>query len=390
VSSHDPVLPAGDPVLPADDAESLYDRAPCGYLSTAPDGTIVRVNQTFLDWTGFERAALVGRRSFASLLTAGGRIYHETHYAPMLRLQGAVREIALEIVRVDGTRLPALVNSVADRDPTGAVVAVRTAVFDATERREYERELVRARRRAEESEARANALARTLQQTLIPPALPRVPGLEIAAAYRPAGTGEEVGGDFYDVFQVGLGDWVVVAGDVCGKGVDAAVVTAIARHTVRAATVHSPDPRETLATLNEVLLGASTDRFCTVVLVRLRLVDGRWTATVSVGGHPLPLLARRGGVVTVGRPGTTLGVFAAATLHDVDVALETGDLLVLFTDGVTEGRHGDRWYGDERFAGLVAASTSADGLVETVLDDVVDFQGGLPRDDIVIVAIRVP
>jgi sigma-B regulation protein RsbU (phosphoserine phosphatase) len=369
------------PELPTDDAESLYDRAPCGYLTTTADGTIVRVNQTFLDWTGHDRSDLVGRRTFASLLTAGGRIYHETHYAPMLRLQGSVRELALEIVRVDGSRLPALVNSVAELDASGAVTSVRIAVFDATERRSYERELLRAMRRAEESEARANALARTLQQTLIPPALPRVPGLDLAAAYRPAGSGEEVGGDFYDVFQVGPGDWVVAAGDVCGKGVDAAVVTAVARHTLRAAAVHEPDPRSALSTLNEVLLGQRFDRFCTVVFVRLRLLGGRWTATLAVGGHPLPLLCPRGGpVVPVGRP----------ELHDVDVELASGDLLVLFTDGVTEGRRGTEWYGEARLARLVAVAPTADALVEAALDDVVRFQAGEPRDDIVIVAVRVP
>jgi phosphoserine phosphatase RsbU/P len=380
-----------DLAFPTDDAESLYDRAPCGYLSTTADGTIVRVNQTFLDWTGHDRADLVGRRTFASLLTAGGRIYHETHYAPMLRLQGSVREIALDIVRVDGGRLPALVNAVAELDASGAVTSVRTVVFDATERREYERELLRAKQRAEDSEVRAIALARTLQQTLLPPALPQVPGLDIAAAYRPAGSGQEVGGDFYDVFQVAPGDWVVAAGDVCGKGIEAAAVTAVARHTIRAAAVHGPDPRDALLTLNEVLLGQPSGRFCTVVLVRLRVVDGRWRATIAVGGHPLPLLGPRGGpVVPVGRPGTVLGVIAAPAIHDVDVELEPGDLLVLFTDGVTEGRHGRDWYGEARLARLVGAAGTADELVATVLDDVVGFQEGSPRDDIVVVAIRVP
>ena len=85
-----------------DDAEALYDRAPCGYLSTTPDGTIVKVNGTFLTWTGYRRSDLVGRKRFAELLTAGGRIYHETHYAPMLQMQGIARQIALDIVLADG------------------------------------------------------------------------------------------------------------------------------------------------------------------------------------------------------------------------------------------------------------------------------------------------
>ncbi len=215
-----------------DDAEALYERAPCGYVSTTPDGTIVKVNQTFLTWSGYQRGDLIGRRTFAELLTAGGRIYHETHYAPMLRMQDKVREIALDIVGGDGQRLPALVNSVLERDTNGAPVVIRTAIFDATERRRYERELLLAKLRAEESEAHATLLAKTLQH-LIPPAAPDVPGLDLAATYRPAGSGEEVGGDFYDVFEIAAGDWVVAVGDVCGKGVDAAVVTAVARHTIR-------------------------------------------------------------------------------------------------------------------------------------------------------------
>src|ERR1700710_3033005 len=142
------------------DAEQLYDRAPCGYLSTTPDGVIVKVNQTFLTLTGYDRDELVGRRTFAELLTAGGRIYHETHYAPLLRMQDNVRAIALDLVRRDGSRLPVLVNSALDRDDRGDPRVIRTAVFDATDRRAYEQELLRAKTRAEESEARATGLAR--------------------------------------------------------------------------------------------------------------------------------------------------------------------------------------------------------------------------------------
>jgi sigma-B regulation protein RsbU (phosphoserine phosphatase) len=275
-----------------DDPAALYDRAPCGYVSTLPDGTIVKANATFLTLTGYEREELVGRRTFADLLTAGGRIYHETHYAPMLQLQGGARAIALDIVCADRTRLPVLVNAVLERSADGQPVVVRAAVFDATDRRGYERELLRAKERAEASEARAVALARTLQQTLIPPTPPTIPGLDVAAAYRPAGDGSEVGGDFYDVFEVSTGDWVVAIGDVQGKGVEAAVVTALARHTIRAAAVDQSEPSQILTTLNTVLLRDDpTGRLCTVTVVRLRRAGGAWTATTSCGGHPAPLLS---------------------------------------------------------------------------------------------------
>jgi PAS domain S-box-containing protein len=131
--------------------EELYEEAPCGYISALPEGTIVKVNQTFLTWTGYGRDDLVGRRRFQDLLAPGGRIFHETHYAPLLRMQGAVREIALDVMCADGRRLPVLVNSVLKMDEAGAPRLVRTTVFNATHRKEYERELMRERQRAEEA-----------------------------------------------------------------------------------------------------------------------------------------------------------------------------------------------------------------------------------------------
>lgn len=391
-SSGSAALEAFYEALLDDDAGQLYDRAPCGYLSTAPDGTIIKVNQTFLTLTGYDRGQLIGRIRFAELLSAGGRIYHETHYAPMLSMHGQAHEIALDIIRADGSRLPVLVNSVLERDAHGAPMVIRTAVFDARQRREYERELLRAKQRAEESEARATTLARTLQQTLIPPTPPAIPNLDVAAAYRPAGDGSEVGGDFYDVFQIGTGDWVVAIGDVCGKGVHAAVVTALVRHTLRAATVQHAEPSKALRTLNDVLRQHDTDRFCTVALLRLRQANGEWTGAVSCAGHPLPLLRQSDGTLrAVGKPGALLGVVDAPHLHDVHISLPPGDTLLLYTDGVTEGRSGKNFYGEARLAAAAACSVdSAEALTSAVLSEVLEFQAGRPRDDIAIVAIRVP
>jgi phosphoserine phosphatase RsbU/P len=375
-----------------DDPAKLYEQAPCGYLSTTPEGSIVKVNTTFLTWTGYSRADLVGRRTFADLLTPGGRIYHETHYAPMLHMQDTVREIALEVVRADGGRLPVLVNAALEHDADGTPLVIRVAVFDATERRKYERELLRTKQRAEESEARATALARTLQRTLIPPMPPRIPGLDVAAAYRPAGDGEEVGGDFYDIFQVREDDWVVVLGDVCGKGVEAAVVTALVRHTLRASTVRLSEPSRVLHELNEVLRQHGTDRFCTVVVLRLRFVGGRWTVTLSLGGHPMPLLIRSGRPpAAVGEPGSLVGLFESVTFSDTSVQLDPGDALVVYTDGVTEGRNGGHFFGDDRLLASIGAHRgSVTGLTEGVLADVLAFQGGVPRDDIALAVIAAP
>ena len=131
-------------------AEDLYEYAPCGYLSTLPDGTIVRANHTFVEWTGTSREALLAGTKFQTVLTVGSRIYYETHYAPLLRMQGAVNEIALEVVRDDGRILPVLANSRQKRDADGAPLFNRITLFDSTDRRRYERELLLARRKAEQ------------------------------------------------------------------------------------------------------------------------------------------------------------------------------------------------------------------------------------------------
>jgi serine/threonine-protein kinase RsbW len=137
-----------------EDPADLYENAPMGYLSTLPDGVVVKVNRTFCAWTGLGTSELLGRR-FQDLLTVGGRVYHETHLVPLLRMQGAVREIALDVVRRDGSVLPCLLNAVEIRDESGAPVLVRATVFEATARRRYERDLLAAQRAAEESEARS-------------------------------------------------------------------------------------------------------------------------------------------------------------------------------------------------------------------------------------------
>jgi PAS domain S-box-containing protein len=135
--------------LPDESFESLYEDAPCGYCSTLPDGRFLRVNRTLLAWTGYRREELLAPRAFRDLLTTGGQIFHETHYAPLLSLQGSVREIALEIVRADRTHFSALINSVVLRDESGRPRLIRTVIISARERRSYERELLAARERAE-------------------------------------------------------------------------------------------------------------------------------------------------------------------------------------------------------------------------------------------------
>ncbi|HEX8699646.1 MAG TPA: ATP-binding protein [Myxococcaceae bacterium] len=140
-------------------AEELYENAPCGYISTLPNGTIVRVNRTFLEWMGYQRDELLNGKRFQDLLTVGGKLFHETHYAPLLRLQGSVQEVNFELVCKNGRRMPFLVNSVQKQDSTGRVVLHRTTLFNITDRKNYERELLLARKKAEDAEQVARARA---------------------------------------------------------------------------------------------------------------------------------------------------------------------------------------------------------------------------------------
>jgi PAS domain S-box-containing protein len=164
MNAEHPIPQRGGAVLPEESLAELYDDAPCGYLTTTDDGTVVRVNGTFLRWTGLRRQDLVGVRRFSDLLTSGGRIYHETHYAPLLLMQGEVREVALEVVCADGSTLPVLVSSVRRSGGREGPDLVRMTVFDATHRRRYEQELLAARRTAEASEARMRALQEVVER----------------------------------------------------------------------------------------------------------------------------------------------------------------------------------------------------------------------------------
>lgn len=375
--------------LHADDPVALYERAPCGYVSTDADGHVVKANLTFLELSGRDRSDVIGR-PFGDLLTPGGRIFEQTHLIPMLRMQGAAHEIALDLVRGDGVELPVLVNAATDPDDPRA--PIRIAVFDATERRRYERELLLAKERAEESERRARTLARTLQQTLIPPALPFIPGLEVAAGFRPAGDGTEIGGDFYDLFASGRDSWSVLIGDVCGKGAEAAVVTSLARHTVRALAVSSTSPAEVMAGLNDVLHRFGSDRYCTVVLATLQRAGSGWQVRLSIGGHPPPVwVSRTAEPTSLAVRGPLVGIFPDAAYADHEFELAPDQTMLVHTDGITEARGPEGYYGDERLRARVAElGPQPRTLVDGLVDDAVSFQGDHTRDDIAVVAVGMP
>jgi serine phosphatase RsbU (regulator of sigma subunit) len=235
-------------------------------------------------------------------------------------------------------------------------------------------------------------IANTLQRALLPELLPEIPGVEISALYSPAGALNEVGGDFYDVFESESGGWTLVIGDVCGKGPRAAGVTALARHTLRAAAISGQSPGEMLHTLHRELRrqppGAD---LCTVCLVTAARASGRTRLGVSLAGHQRPLLISRGGEVSqLGRPGTLLGVIDPIEIIESDAELLAGETLLLYTDGVVEA---GRRNGGLAERGLSELCREAPGLELTQLlkrieTEVLRQAGGTLRDDIALLAVR--
>ncbi|MEA2479441.1 MAG: hypothetical protein QOJ07_1363, partial [Thermoleophilaceae bacterium] len=236
-------------------------------------------------------------------------------------------------------------------------------------------------------------IARTLQQSLLPAQLPELPGLDVAARFHAAGQDYEVGGDFYDVFEVGGGSVGVVVGDVCGKGPDAAAITAVARHTVRASALHESSPARLLRALNSTLLRERSERrFCTVAYVRIDATTTGVRATIAAGGHPLPLVLRaHGDAGEAGVPGTVLGIVDDPDLTDFEVDLGPGDVIVLYTDGVTEARAPARIYGANDLVGFAGNHEllRADAIADRIERGAMSAQAQEPRDDVAIVVVKV-
>ena len=237
-------------------------------------------------------------------------------------------------------------------------------------------------------------IARTLQESLLPVDLPAIPGVELAARYRAAGEGNQVGGDFYDVFRLDDSRWALVIGDVCGKGPEAAALTALVRYTLRAIAPSGGKPSELLCELNEAILRQRSDgRFCTVAFVVITPTPTGACLDVSSGGHPLPLIVRAndGSVAPVGTPGTLLGIVPDPKLNDMRVELELGDTVVLYTDGVTEAGAPDNMFGPPELAGIVSDCDSPEpGEVAQCLEAAAVNAGeGEPQDDIAILVARV-
>ena len=351
---------------------------------------------------GLPRAQIVGRYVTALLPPLAGPV--EAH-RPGISRQEEISTTADHLGRPGHTAIHLAVQLSSLTDRTGQEAGRLMVLRDVTQRTETERRL----RELLDAETH---LATVLQTSLRPASLPAVPRVHLAARSLPAGQGTQVSGDFYDVHQALGGDWAFVLGDVAGKGVHAAVVTSMARYTARTLSAQGWGPKQVIEQLNQALLvEAEPERFCTVVYGRIgELDDGDPIApsrlgvrlTVALGGHPAPLVRRTDGrIEAIGRSGTALGILPLVDIEEVSVDLAPGEVMVAYTDGVTEARRGGVEFGEERLAwtlasaasglrghtGQAAAALLADAVADQVVDAVTDFSEN--RDDIAVLVLAV-
>ncbi len=238
------------------------------------------------------------------------------------------------------------------------------------------------------------AVSQALQQALLPRALPVAPGVEFAAEYVPASTGSDVGGDFYDVLAVDPSRWLVSIGDVCGKGARAAARTGLVRDVLRVLVRGDRPLVGCVEMLNDVMMEAGDPlQYCTVAAAVVSRAAGPPGLDVELvlAGHLQPVLVRAGGTAElVGAFGTAVGLVPGVALHATRHHLAPGDTLLLYTDGVTERRHGTEHYGAERLLAVAGATaaTGAGPLVAGVREEVERFSPGPRGDDIALLAVR--
>ncbi|PZG23225.1 stage II sporulation protein E [Micromonospora craterilacus] len=241
--------------------------------------------------------------------------------------------------------------------------------------------------------AERRRVAQTLQQSLLPPVLPVVEGIGFAAEYVPTGGDADVGGDFYDVVPMPDGRWLVVIGDVSGKGVQAAAVTGLVRDVIRVLAGDGKPLPEVLARLNETLVERGAGRYCTLALAAVGPGEGgRLDVGLHLAGHDRPVLLHSGGgpATFVGTGGTALGLLDAIASPTAEIALDPGDCLVFYTDGVTERRRGRELFGTGRLRDAAAplAGYSADVVAARLRATAINFSVEEPRDDIAILVLR--
>jgi PAS domain S-box-containing protein len=306
-------------------------------------------------------------------------------------VEAAVDERHLELLRTVGFRSALIVPMRAGTRTLGTLTLVTAESARVLEQPDLQlAEQVAARAAVAIENARLyserSKVAHTLQQSLLPQELPEIPGYELAGVYIPAYAGTEVGGDFYDVWEESDG-WMITMGDVTGKGVEAAALTSMVRHTMRASSEFISSPAEVLRYVDRTLKRQRTRSICTALVLRVQ----RDRALLAVGGHPLPFVISREGVRSVGEHGPLLGGFPGPHWRDSVIDLEPGTTLVAYTDGVTDavGTDGGR-YGMARLAEALrqCPGRGAAGVVKALEDALGSFQVGPNADDTAVLALR--
>jgi serine phosphatase RsbU (regulator of sigma subunit) len=378
----------------------------CAIHTFNPDGTELRYEVAHADPQKTEEVRNLAHRyppdltdrtsPLTRVLATGQPVFIPRVTGELLR--GAARdEEHLGLIRALGLRS----GIIAPLQARGRVVGALT-MATAESRRRYRRadvafveQLARSAATAMENARlyrESTAVAQTLQRSLLPADLPDIPGVEVAARYRAAAEGTLVGGDFYDLFETGQGDWVTVVGDVCGKGAEAAALTGLVRHTIRAVSVREQTPSRVLRQVNRQILRGRADRFCTAMVGRIRPNEGCMRLTVSCAGHPAPLVYRPGRTVeSTDCEGTLLGVFGDPELVDRSIELYPGDTVVLYTDGVVERFERAGRGGDAHLVSLLWESEWEDarGIADRIYRDAAMSGSEAAKDDLAVLVIRV-
>ena len=365
--------------------ESQSENTLDGILVVAPDGTMLSFNNRFVEMWGIPEEVVASRSDEAALRAVLDKVKDPDGFLERVcYLYDHPDEHSRdEIELVDGRIFDRY--SAPLKAPDGGDLGRAWYVRDVTQERMAEQRLA-------ESNMRYRHLAKTLQQSLLPPATVEIPGIEIATLYEPVGKGNLVGGDFYDVFRPREDEWAVVVGDVCGKGVEAAAVTSLVRYTIRAIAMQGSAPEIVLRSTNAAMLMEDTDeRFCTAAFVRLRPSQGSCVISVASAGNPLPLVIRGGREIEpLGEVGVPLGLFANPEVRTSESVLYPGDTLVLFTDGVTDSGGDAKALGSQGVSELLleAAGASAKEIVRRVQALLNRVDVTERRDDCALVALK--
>lgn len=242
----------------------------------------------------------------------------------------------------------------------------------------------------------ARILIATLQDSLLPPSLPEIPELDVAACFLPAGSGTELVGDFYDVFQTSENAWSFLMGDVCGKGLEAAKLATFARHAVSSSAANGSGVGRVLERLNRTLLARKHeyDRYLTAVYGNICKLDGAYTLQVACAGHVPPLIkTATGSTEFIKAHGSIIGIFDDFQIEQDKRRLAPGDTIVMYTDGVTEARCGKDFFGEERLVEALTnapADISAQALASLIQNSVRAFSRNEISDDVAIMVIKIP